>query len=316
LIIDSHYRYGGEILSEPTVIHVVDHHYDETNNVWPLQQLLDNSRVDPQSHTLLFDMNIHDDILSKYKPKCVPVFCAMQVDDFKNEQIEINWKNKNYKFNFMINKARPHRIKLLQMIHELAFKNFTYSLPWTENPFTSLPVTHYMIGTEKQMPQGIRSGQISNSKNYKQLLQKNVFEPSSISLITETVCIEREAHITEKTVMAIYGGTIPIWVGGWRCADAMRCLGFDVFEDIVDHSYQALEDPWQRVEKSIYLNQDLLSNFTISPEILTRLEYNLDLLLSGVFKKQVEQQLQEALDDSIPSLGSTIRMCCREGLPA
>lgn len=292
MIIDSYYRYTGEILSEPTVIHVVDHHYDETNNIWPLQQLLDNSSVNPQSHTLFFDMNIHDDIFSKYNPKCTPLYCAEQVDDFKNEQLVLDWTNKPSKFNFMINKARPHRIKLLQIINELGFKNFRYSLPWTENPFTSLPVTNYMFGTEKQMPQGIRSGKIRNSKNYKHLLQKNVFEPSCISLITETVCIEREAHITEKTVMSVYGGTIPIWVGGWRCADAMQILGFDIFEDIVDHSYQKLENPWDRVEKSIYLNQNLLTTFTMTDKILARLERNLELMLSGVFHKAVKKQIK------------------------
>ena len=120
-----------------------------------------------------------------------------------------------------------------------------------------------------------------------------MFEPSCISLITEPNYIEREALITEKTIMAVYGGTLPIWVGGWRCADAMRSQGFDVFDDIVDHSYQSLADPWDRVNKSIELNQELLSSFTISPPILTRLKHNLDLMLDGVFKEEVRKLLDE-----------------------
>jgi hypothetical protein len=143
------------------------------------------------------------------------------------------------------------------------------------------------------MPQGIRSGSIRNSQNYKQLLQKTVFEPSCISLITEPSYIEKEALISEKTIMAIYGGTIPIWVGGWRCADSMRMLGFDVFDDLVDHTYQSLEDPIRRVEKSIELNLDLLSSFTMTSQILLRLQHNLDLMLDGVFEKQIEKQLHE-----------------------
>jgi hypothetical protein len=93
--------------------------------------------------------------------------------------------------------------------------------------------------------------------------------------------------------MAIYGGTIPIWVGGWRYADAMKELGFDVFDDIVDHSYQFLEDPIERTDKSIELNLDLLSSFTMTPQILERLQHNLDLMLDGVFEKQVEKQLRD-----------------------
>ena len=293
ILINSLYRYQGERLQEPAVIFVVDHHYDEATKTWPLQQLLENSICDPYSHTLLFDMHLHDDIFVKYNPLCIPFFCATTVKEFQKENIVPNWTNKTKTFNFMINKLRPHRVALLKLVEELNLTDCTYSLPWTTNPFTSLPVTNYMIGTETQMPQGIRSGSIRNSQSYKQLLQKAVFEPSCISLITEPTYVEKEALIDEKTIMAIYGGTIPIWVGGWRYADAMKELGFDVFDDIVDHSYQFLEDPIERTDKSIELNLDLLSSFTMTPQILERLQHNLDLMLDGVFEKQVEKQLRD-----------------------
>jgi hypothetical protein len=293
ILINSLYRYQGERLQEPAVIFVVDHHYDEATKTWPLQQLLENSICDPYSHTLLFDMHLHDDIFVKYNPLCIPFFCATTVKEFQKENIIPNWTNKTKTFNFMINKLRPHRVALLKLVEELNLTNYTYSLPWQENPFTSLPVTNYMIGTETQMTQGIRSGSIRNSQNYKQLLQKTVFEPSCISLITEPTYIEKEALITEKTIMSIYGGNIPIWVGGWRCADSMQRLGFDVFDDIVDHSYQTLEDPLQRVRNSITLNKKLLSNFEITTSIIKRLQHNLDLITSGVFEKEVEKQLHE-----------------------
>ena len=293
ILINSLYRYQGERLQEPAVIFVVDHHYDEATKTWPLQQLLENSICDPYSHTLLFDMHLHDDIFVKYNPLCIPLFCATTVKEFQKENIIPNWTNKTKTFNFMINKLRPHRVALLKLVEELNLTNYTYSLPWQENPFTSLPVTNYMIGTETQMTQGIRSGSIRNSQNYKQLLQKTVFEPSCISLITEPTYIEKEALITEKTIMSIYGGNIPIWVGGWRCADSMQRLGFDVFDDIVDHSYQTLEDPLQRVRNSITLNKKLLSNFEITTSIIKRLQHNLDLITSGVFEKEVEKQLHE-----------------------
>ena len=293
-VIDALYRYTGEVLNKPEIIYVIDHHYDEENNCWPLQQLLDSSECDPYSHTLLFDMHLHDDIFVKYNPLCIPFFCATTVKEFQKENIIPNWTNKTKTFNFMINKMRPHRVALLKLVEELNLTDCTYSLPWTTNPFTSLPVTNYMIGTETQLTQGIaRSESTRNSQNYKQLLQKTVFESSCISLITEPTFIEKEALITEKTIMSIYGGNIPIWVSGWRCADSMQRLGFDVFDDIVDHSYQTLEDPLQRVRNSITLNKKLLSNFEITTSIIKRLQHNLDLITSGVFEKEVEKQLHE-----------------------
>ena len=293
IVVTSNDRYSGEILTKPEIIYVVDHHYDEENHEWPVLQLIESGTVDPHSHTLLFDMHLHDDVFAKYKPLCIPFYCAVEVEQFIEQNIVVDWTNKTVPFNLMINKPRLHRTHLLKIIDNLKLTNFTYSLPWEFNPYTDLKPTNYKIGPEKQMSQGLKNGSIPNGKTYKQLLQKTVFEPSCISLITEPTYIEREALITEKTIMAVYGGTIPIWVGGWRCADAMRSQGFDVFDDIVDHSYQSLEDPWDRINKSIELNQELLSSFKISPSILTRLKNNLDLMLNGVFEQEVRNQLDE-----------------------
>ena len=292
MIIESQYRYAGEVLTKPTHIRVYDHHYDEENDVWPLQQLLDASTIDPYEHTLIFNFNIHDDRFAKYNPICAPEFMAEQAEEFKKENIVPDWNNKIVPFNFSINKQRPHRIKLLEMIESLKLTNFTYSLPWMENPYSNVVPTNYMIGTETQMPQGIKSGSIRNSETYKYLLQKNVYEPSCISLITEPTYIEKEAFLTEKTIMAIYGGTIPIWVGGWRNADALRILGFDVFDDIIDHSYESLEEPWSRVTQAINLNLEVLKDFTMTESILKRLRYNLTLILDGVFDREVNKQLK------------------------
>tara|TARA_B100001057_G_scaffold282613_1_gene282979 strand:+ start:7311 stop:8219 length:909 start_codon:yes stop_codon:yes gene_type:complete len=288
-VIDSLYSYAGEVLTEPTTIFVIDHHYDEENDVWPVQQLLDAS---PCEHTLILGINIHDDVCAKYNPIVAPCITAYDYKDFHTAGVVPDWTNKTVPFNFMINKLRPHRIKLLQMIEAAQFANFTYSLPWMDNPYSSLSPTNYMIGTETQMAQGIKSGPITNSENYIKLLQKNVFEPSCISLITEPTYIEKEAQLSEKTIMAIYGGTIPIYIGGWRCADSLKLLGFDVFDDIVDHSYETLEDPWERIEKAFYLNKDLLENFTMTNNILVRLQHNLDLLTSEVFDREAKKQLK------------------------
>jgi hypothetical protein len=290
--INSSYRYQGEQLAEPTVIFVVDHHYDEATKTWPLQQLLENSICDPYSHTLLFDMHLHDDIFVKYNPLCIPFFCATTVNEFQKENIVPNWTNKTKTFNFMINKMRPHRVALLKLVEELNLTDCTYSLPWRENPYTALEPTTHDYGIRVSLDQAVKYIG-TNASMYKHLLQKTVFEPSCISLITEPTYIEREALISEKTIMSIYGGTIPIWVGGWRCADSMQRLGFDIFDDIVDHSYQALENPFARVRNSITLNKKLLSNFKITTSIIKRLQHNLDLMISGVFEKEVEKQLHE-----------------------
>ena len=288
------YKYTGEILDKPEIIVVRDHHYNEEDQCFHIQKLLENSTCDPHLHTLLFDtVLIHDDVLKDYNIISYPGFLATEERNFNQQMIEVDWNNRSCIFNFMINKPRTHRKRLLKLVEELNLTNYTYSLPWIENPFTSLPVTNYMIGTETQMLQGIRSGNILNSQNYKQLLQKTVFEPSCISLITEPIFIERESILSEKTIMNIYSGTLPIWVGGWRCADALRSFGFDVFDDIVDHSYQDLEDPFDRCYHAIERNLNLLRDFDLVKELVqnnkSRFEHNLKLLKNNVFQKTVDQ---------------------------
>jgi hypothetical protein len=288
------YKYAGEVLDKPEIIVVRDHHYNEVDHCFHVKKLLENSTCDPYLHTLIFDhVLIHDDVLKDYNIILYPALIAKEEREFNQQLIEIDWNNRSCIFNFMINKPRTHRKRLLKLVEELNLTNYTYSLPWIENPFTSLPVTNYMIGTETQMLQGIRSGNIMNWQNYKQLLQKTVFEPSCISLITEPVFFERESILTEKTIMSIYSGTLPIWVGGWRCADALRSFGFDVFDDIVDHSYQDLDDPFDRCYHAIERNLNLLRDFDLVHKFIqnnkSRFEHNLNLLKNNVFQKIVDQ---------------------------
>ena len=288
------YKYAGEILDKPEIIVVRDHHYNEVDHCFHVKKLLENSTCDPYLHTLIFDhVLIHDDVLKDYNIILYPALIAKEEREFNQQLIEIDWNNRSCIFNFMINKPRKHRKRLLKLVEELNLTNYTYSLPWIENPFTSLPVTNYMIGTETQMLQGIRSGNIMNWQNYKQLLQKTGFEPSCISLITEPVFFERESILTEKTIMSIYSGTLPIWVGGWRCADALRSFGFDVFDDIVDHSYQDLDDPFDRCYHAIERNLNLLRDFDLAHKFIqnnkSRFEHNLNLLKNNVFQKIVDQ---------------------------
>ena len=172
--INSSYRYQGEQLAEPTVIFVVDHHYDEATKTWPLQQLLENSICDPYSHTLLFDMHLHDDIFVKYNPLCIPFFCATTVKEFQKENIIPNWTNKTKTFNFMINKLRPHRVALLKLVEELNLTDCTYSLPWRENPYTALEPTTHDYGIRVSLDQAVKYIGKTINNYYKRLCLSQV----------------------------------------------------------------------------------------------------------------------------------------------
>ena len=288
------YKYAGEILDKPEIIVVRDHHYNEVDHCFHVKKLLENSTCDPYLHTLIFDhVLIHDDVLKDYNIILYPTFIAREEREFNQQLIEVDWNKRQCTFNFMINKPRKHREILLQLIKRFNLINYTHSLPWKHNNINSIPVTDYKFGPEVVMDKGIRNGSFKNAETYDKLLKTTVFEPSCISLITEPVFFERESILTEKTIMSIYSGTLPIWVGGWRCADALRSFGFDVFDDIVDHSYQDLDDPFDRCYHAIERNLNLLRDFDLVHKFIqnnkSRFEHNLNLLKNNVFQKTVDQ---------------------------
>ena len=111
------YQYHNEILEKPELILVRDHHYNETDRCFHLQKLLENSQCDPRLHTVVFDhINIHDDVMQNYNFIYYPGFLAKEEREFNNQSIEIDWNNRKALFNFMINKPRPHRNILLELI--------------------------------------------------------------------------------------------------------------------------------------------------------------------------------------------------------
>ena len=288
------YKYAGEILDKPKIIVVRDHHYDEIDHCFHIQKLLENSTCNPYLHTLIFDhVLIHDDVLKDYNIILYPTFIAREEREFNQQLIEVDWNKRQCTFNFMINKPRKHREILLQLIKRFNLINYTHSLPWKHNDINSIPVTDYKFGPEVVMDKGIRNGSFKNAETYDKLLKTTVFEPSCISVITEPAFFERESILTEKTIMSIYSGTLPIWVGGWRCADALRSFGFDVFDDIVDHSYQDLDDPFDRCYHAIERNLNLLRDFDLVHKFIqnnkSRFEHNLNLLKNNVFQKTVDQ---------------------------
>lgn len=317
-IVGSNYCYQGEKLASPEIIRVMDHHYNEELLCYPIKTLLDNSVCNPRDHLVVFDHVLqHQDHLQDYQLLCLPIFVVNACEEFNSYRLDPDWNMRSCTFNFMINKVRLHREFLLLLIEHFALTDYSYTLCWkqasvrrenliryTHNEFyqqlirttkVHIPTRQFLLGSETLLDRGLRYHHITNVHNYQQFLQKQVFEPSCISVITEPAFFERETIITEKTIMAIWAGTLPIWVGGWRIPDYMRSRGFDVFDDIVDHSYQDLADPFDRCYSAIERNLDLFHArnrvYDLIDAVRPRLKHNLDLLKQNCFRQEIAKNL-------------------------
>lgn len=106
---------------------------------------------------------------------------------------------------------------------------------------------------------------------------------------SEAVVSQCSPGITEKTFKTFIMGQIPIFVASKDTVKHTRDLGFDVFDDIVDHSYDSIVDPAARIEAILdqvevlcnrYSDADLIK---LKNKIQLRLEHNVDVLKAYTF---------------------------------
>jgi hypothetical protein len=112
-------------------------------------------------------------------------------------------------------------------------------------------------------------------------MYNKLYQNAVTSLVTEPIFFEKGNSITEKTLMSIYSGHFIIWPGGYKIADTLKKIGMDVFDDIIDHSYQYIEHPGKRVIEAFLRNLNFLNDIALQKEqhhlCLDRLNKNLQL---------------------------------------
>jgi hypothetical protein len=98
-----------------------------------------------------------------------------------------------------------------------------------------------------------------NLTNFKESLQHK-YTNSLIEFVSETSYNEHSFNITEKTLHFIYGANFPIMISSPGTVHFLRNMGIDMFDDVVDHSYDSIEDPAARINSAIDLNNDILTS--------------------------------------------------------
>jgi hypothetical protein len=94
----------------------------------------------------------------------------------------------------------------------------------------------------------------------------------------------RSIFLTEKTWKAIMQRQIPIWYGIPGLVEHVRLLGFDTFDDILDHHYDTIPDEAQRHQSVFDLISQLNSQYSLADcqalrqQLKPRLETNFEQL--------------------------------------
>lgn len=103
------------------------------------------------------------------------------------------------------------------------------------------------------------NGNNNNIKNFNSKL-RNLYRNSFIEIVTETSFTSPGYLLTEKTWHVFSGCNFPIFLFGVGGVSHLRSLGLDLFDDIVDHSYDTILNPIDRIISAVDLNQHLLTS--------------------------------------------------------
>lgn len=190
------------------------------------------------------------------------------------------------KLSAMMNKVRPNRIITSVLLANLFnSEEIAYSFKLDDDFSLNLVISEllskceYDIDTTRVLDNNwIESTKpnIIDAITFRDFLYAELFAPATISLITEPTFFENGVHLSEKTLMSVYAGHFPIWVGSYKAAECAERLGLDIFNDVIDHSYQYIEHPGKRSVEAILKNIELLSNIELQTHLRNKMYGRLD----------------------------------------
>lgn len=98
-----------------------------------------------------------------------------------------------------------------------------------------------------------------NARNFRESLH-SMYHNSLIEIVNETTFFNKAIFLTEKFLNSVYGYNLPIVLSNQGAVEYLRQHGFDMFDDVIDHSYDTIADPLLRICTAIDSNFELLSN--------------------------------------------------------
>lgn len=141
----------------------------------------------------------------------------------------------------------------------------------------------------------------NNSANFQEHLLP-LYQNSLVEIINETIWFpDAGGIISEKYLNSVYGKNFPIIVGVADSVNSIRDMGFDVFDDIIDHSYDEIPSPTKRLISAFKLNERILCDFNYTKHCWDscqeRWTSNVALAktMENTAKKRLENQLKLSL---------------------
>jgi hypothetical protein len=140
----------------------------------------------------------------------------------------------------------------------------------------------------------------NNAENLDTYLRQ-YYEHSAVEVITETEYYSKGHHTSEKFLHCMIGSCIPLLIGQQYHVRYLQQLGFDMFEDIIDISYDEIEDPLLRMYTAVKNNLRILTEKDFCVDLHRtcdeRLKNNRELAVNGIFdlvRQNTKEEIRRA----------------------
>ena len=204
-------------------------------------------------------------------------------------QHEFSHKLKQHQLSCLNGTAWNHRkFTYLELASKSYFNEIVFSFG-NRDPFDDC-ISEFNLTESEEQQYSQLSPNVTFSDNGPLDISINhpAFTETYINLITETNCRSSTPMLSEKTFKPIVAGQLFVFIGSPKGIEFLRDIGIDVFDDIVDHSYDNIIDSRHRIQTALaevdrLMTLDLKSIYsTIKP----RLQRNSEFFLSKEFRNQ------------------------------
>jgi hypothetical protein len=120
--------------------------------------------------------------------------------------------------------------------------------------FRKFKKSKLLINDDREIYQNDNNNNVGNFQN--KLTQ--YYQKTFIEIVNETSYTEKSFNLTEKTLNSIYACNFPIILSSKGTVNFLRTMGLDMFDDIINHDYDLIEDPIDRMFSAITDNRELL----------------------------------------------------------
>jgi hypothetical protein len=140
---------------------------------------------------------------------------------------------------------------------------------------------------------------IGNSENFDQHLRL-FYQNSVVEIIAETIFMQQSGIITEKFLQSVYGFNFPIILNVPGAVSRLRSIGFDMFDDVIDHSHDTIQPPMIRLIAALENNLPLLMNAEHARKSWTKCKsrFQQNVILAKELEKSVPQKFIEIITNS------------------